>query len=144
MGPDPKVLFKSCSTAVTVTLSYLELEGDIVCAEIRLKLRGDVDSRRFASGVLDDKEELDDVAGLEDEVPLPFDSLGGQTTGNVGLTTQLSRWGRLKKGIFYKFIVKLMYNDNKITFSDILVPRTVRYLREENIGGSNKYYQSLI
>ena len=60
-------------------------------AEVCLKLCPDVDLGRFASGVLDDQEQLgdvlDDVSRLEDEVALAaLHALGRQAPRYVGLT----------------------------------------------------------
>ena len=79
---------------------YLELKSNRVGPKICIELSVNIDGRRLPGGVLDHQEELgdnlDDVAGLEDEVALPHDSLGGQAPGNVRLTLQLPRWRRLK------------------------------------------------
>ena len=70
--------------------------GPKICIELSVN----IDGRRLPGGVLDHQEQLcdnlDDVTGLEDEVALPHDSLGGQAPGNVRLTLQLPRWRRLK------------------------------------------------
>ena len=62
-----------------------------MCAKVGLELSADVDRWGLPSGVLHHEEQLrhdlDDVAGLEDKVTLSFDSLRGQTAGNVGLTS---------------------------------------------------------
>ena len=70
--------------------------GPKICIELSVN----IDGGRLPGGILDHEEKLgdnlDDVTGLEDEVALPHDSLGGQTPGNVRLTLQLPRWRRLK------------------------------------------------
>lgn len=77
-----------------------EGERDGVGAEVGLDLGADVDVGRLARGVLDDEEELgddlDDVAGLEDEVALPLDRLAREAAGDVGLTPHLARRARLE------------------------------------------------
>ena len=57
---------------------------------------------------LDDEKELgddlDDVAGLEDKVPLPLHGLGGQAVRDVGLTAELTRRRTLKSYKNYPFL----------------------------------------
>ena len=68
-------------------------------SEVCIELGVNVDRGRLPRCVLDHKEELgddlDDMTGLEDEIALSHHGLGGQATGNIGLTLQLPRWRRL-------------------------------------------------
>ena len=72
-----------------------------MCAEVGVKLRGDVDCWRLAGGVLHHEEQLghdlDDVPGLEHEVALPLDCLRAQAPGDVRLRLQLPGRRRLKQ-----------------------------------------------
>ena len=56
-------------------------------AEVGVELRGDVDGGRLAGGVLHHEEELghdlDDVPGLEDEVPFPLHCLRGEAASTL-------------------------------------------------------------
>ena len=56
--------------------THLELKGDRMSAKVGVKLGVDVDTGGLPRGVLHHQEELghdlNDVAGLEDEVPLPL------------------------------------------------------------------------
>ena len=67
-----------------------------MCSKVGIKLSADIDSRRFARGVLHHEEQLghdlDDVAGLKDKISLPLDSFRGETAGNVWLTPEFSCW----------------------------------------------------
>ena len=63
-------------------------------AEVCLELCADVDGGGLPRAVLHHEEQLghdlDDVAGLEDEVPLAPHRLGGQAVRDVGLRPQLT------------------------------------------------------
>ena len=65
-----------------------------MCSKVGIELSADIDSRRFARGVLHHEEQLghdlDDVAGLKDKISLPLDSFRGETAGNVWLTPEFS------------------------------------------------------
>ena len=80
-------------------------------AEVGVELRADVDGRRLAGGVLHHEEELgddlDDVPGLEDEVALPLDGLGGEAAGDVRLGPQFP--GRRALEIYHFRFVNLFY-----------------------------------
>ena len=65
-------------------------------SKVGIELSADIDSRRFARGVLHHEEQLghdlDHVAGLKDKISLPLDSFRGETAGNVWLTPEFSCW----------------------------------------------------